>query len=144
MAISNNRFIITSMLKLARLETNQKRKNDLLDEIANKINAFEELNSERCADEFINCYEYSYGKLDDLFEEAIAKATDNFTSEFKGRGKEIFRKAYPGKDFEHGIYKMFGTWMRKNKTAIMKKYNIFICTLPNGNAGKIYWIIPND
>ena len=144
MAISNDRFIITSMLKLARLETNQKRKNDLLDEIANKINAFEELNIERCADEFINCYEYSYGKLDDLFEEAIAKATDNFTSEFKGRGKEIFRKAYPDKDFEHGIYKMFGTWMRSNKTAIMKKYNIFICTRPNGNAGKIYWIIPND
>ena len=132
------------MLKLARLETNQKRKNDLLDEIANKINAFEELSSERCADEFINCYEYSYGKLDDLFEEAIAKATDNFTSEFKGRGKEIFRKAYPDKDFEFGIYKMFGTWMSNNKTAIMKKYNIFICTRPNGNAGKIYWIIPND
>ena len=144
MAISNDRFIITSMLKLARLETNQKRKNDLLDEIANKINAFEELNSERCADEFINCYEYSYGKLDDLFEEAIAKATDNFTSEFKGRGKEIFRKAYPDKDFEFGIYKMFGTWMSNNKTAIMKKYNIFICTRPNGNAGKNYWIIPND
>ena len=144
MAISNDRFIITSMLKLARLETNQKRKNDLLDEIANKINAFEELNSERCADEFINCYEYSYGKLDDLFEEAIAKATDNFTSEFKGRGIEIFRKAYPDNDFEHGIYKMFGTWMRNNKTAIMKKYNIFICMRPNGNAGKIYWIIPND
>ena len=144
MAISNDRFIITSMLKLARLETNQKRKNDLLDEIANKINAFEELNSERCADEFINCYEYSYGKLDDLFEEAIAKATDNFTSEFKGRGKEIFRKAYPDKDFEFGIYKMFGTWMSNNKTAIMKKYNIFICTRPNGNAGKIYLIIPND
>ena len=144
MAISNDRFIITSMLKLARLETNQKRKNDLLDEIANKINAFEELNSERCADEFISCYEYSYGKLDDLFEEAIAKATDNFTSEFKGRGIEIFRKAYPDKDFEHGIYKMFGTWMRNNKTAIMKKYNIFICTRPNGNAGKIYCIIPND
>ena len=144
MAISNDRFIITSMLKLARLETNQKRKNDLLDDIADKIKAFEEAESERCADEFVNHYEYSYGKLDDLFEEAIAKATDNFTSEFKGRGKEIFRKAYPDKDFEFGIYKMFGTWMRKNKTAIMKKYNIFICTLPNGNAGKIYWIIPND
>ena len=144
MAISNDRFIITSMLKLARLETNQKRKNDLLDEIANKINAFEELNSERCADEFVNNYEYSYGKLDDLFEEAIAKATDNFTSEFKGRVKEVFRKAYPDKDFEHGIYKMFGTWMKRNKTAIMKKYNIFICTRPNGNAGKFYWIIPND
>ena len=144
MSISNDRFVITSMLKLARLETNQKKKNDLLDQIADKINAFEEADDERCADEFLNCYEYSYGKLDDLFEEAIAKATYNFTSEFKGRGKEIFRKAYPDKDFEFGIYKMFGTWMRKNKTAIMKKYNIFICTRPNGNAGKIYWIIPND
>lgn len=144
MSITNDRFIITSMLKLARLETNQKKKNDLLDQIADKINAFEEVDNERCADEFLNCYEYSYGKLDDLFEEAIAKATDNFTSEFKGRGKEIFRKAYPDKDFEFGIYKMFGTWMSNNKTAIMKKYNIFICTRPNGNAGKIYWIIPND
>lgn len=144
MSISNDRFVITSMLKLARLETNQKRKNDLLDQIADKINAFEEADSERYADEFVNCYEYSYGKLDDLFEEAIVKATDNFTSEFKGRGKDFFRKAYPDKDFEHGIYKMFSTWMRSNKTAIMKKYNIFICTRPNGNAGKIYWIIPND
>ena len=109
-----------------------------------KFDLFEKVDNERCADEFVNHYEYSYGKLDDLFEEAIAKATDNFTSEFKGRGKEIFRKAYPDKDFEHGIYKMFGTWMRSNITAIMKKYNIFICTRPAGNAGKIYWIIPNE
>lgn len=144
MAISNDRFVITSMLKLARLETNQKRKNDLLDNIADKIKAFEEVDSERCADDFVNHYEYSYGKLDDLFEEAIVKATDNFTSEFKGRGKEIFKKAYPDRDFEFGIYKMFGTWFRKNRTAIMKKYNIFICLRPNGNAGKIYWIIPNE
>ena len=144
MAISNDGFIITSMLKLARLETNQKRKNDLLDEIANKINAFEELNSERCADEFVNHYEYSYGKLDDLFEEAIAKATDNFTSEFKGRAKEMLKKTYPDKDFELKIYKMFGTWLRRNKTAIMENHNIFICTFNNGNAGKTYWIIPNE
>ena len=144
MAISNDRFIITSMLKLARLETNQKKKNDLLDDVADKIKAFEKVDSERCADEFVNNYEYSYGKLDDLFEEAIAKATDNFSSEFKGRAKEMLKKTYPDKDFEFGIYKMFGTWLRRNKTAIMKNHNIFICTINNGNAGKIYWIIPNE
>ena len=132
------------MLKLARLETNQKKKNDLLDDVADKIKAFEKVDSERCADEFVNNYEYSYGKLDDLFEEAIAKATDNFTSEFKGKAKEMLKKTYPDKDFEFGIYKMFGTWLRRNKTAIMKNHNIFICTFNNGNAGKIYLIIPNE
>ena len=144
MAISNDRFIISSMLKLARLETNQKRKNALLDDIADKIKSFEEVNSERCIDEFVNCYEYSYGKLDDLFEEVIANATDNFTSEFRGNVKAMLKKNYPDKNFEFGIYKIFGTWIRKNKTAIMKKHNIFICTIPNGNAGKIYWFIPNE
>ena len=92
MAISNDRFIISSMLKLARLETNQKRKNALLDDIADKIKSFEEVNSERCIDEFVNCYEYSYGKLDDLFEEVIANATDNFTSEFRGNVKSMLKK----------------------------------------------------
>lgn len=144
MAISNDHFIISSMIKLARIETSSKAKNELLDRAFQKIMQLDETEKLRNNDDCIDYYEYSCGSLDVLFEGVITKATNNFTEQFKGRAKEMFKKAYPDKEFEHGIYKIFGTWMRKNRQDIMRKTGVFFVTMRNGNAGVIYWIVPND
>lgn len=144
MAISNDRFIISSMIKLARLETNARIKNELLDKAFQKIMQLDESDKERSKDDYIDYYEYSYGSLDEMFEDIIAKATNNFTEQFKGRAKAMFKKAYPDKEFEFGIYKIFGTWMRKNREAIIRKTGVFFVTIRNGNAGMIYWLMPDD